>query len=354
MNQQEKEGISFCIPVHNAGGYVEETISTILAQDLADFEIICVEDGSDDDSWEVLRHLSEQHDVIRLYRNETGRGVCFTRNRMIDLAQKKYIWFVDADDLLVPGSAGRLLAQAEERSADVLFGRVRSFEDEKKPDMDETAQWGTGEIVEADPAVPWTFFGRDQYEIRSCGIWLGLFRKAFLDDNHMRFHQELVRGEDYTFIYEISMLPEKRVITSDLYSYCYRLKPFNRTPEEEKSFQKLCVENDIKSLEILRANPNADRPENRLIVRDFTVGAVQDILLCLQWITDIGFVRYTLRYLKSGGYYPFKYVTNTRNIIMKKKYQYLAYEPVFWLYYTKRLILNRYYNWKTAKRAADE
>jgi len=299
-----------------------------------------VDDGSDDTSWEVMQRLSEQNEAIRIYQNKKGMGVCFTRNQMIDLAQKKYIWFVDADDLLVPGCAARLLSKAEERSADVLFGRVWSFldEDEDKLDLTEVSGKGTGEITEADPEVPWSFFATDQYNLRSCGIWNGLYRKEFLDVNHIRFHEELVRGEDYTFIYDISMVPEKRCMLADIYAYCYRLRPIHYTTQSRTAFHILCVNSDIASLEALNANPNSKRPENRTIVRDYTVGTTQDIMLCMLKITDVGFVRKTLKYLRANGYFPYKYIKNTRNIKMPKKFEILAYEPVFRLYYPIKLV----------------
>ena len=352
MSDQKKEtcqaGISFCVPVHNAKVYVEGTIASILAQDLPDFEIICVDDGSDDGSWEVLRRLSEEYEQIRIYQHETGRGVSHTRNRMIDLAKKKYVWFVDADDLLVPGAAGRVLLLAEEQSADVLFGRVMSFLHEETLKMDETARMGTGEITEADPSVPWTFFSTDQYGLRSCGIWNGPYRKAFLDANHLRFHEELTRGEDYTFLYEISLLPEKKAMTADLYTICYRLKAPVYTTQTRNAYYKLCVDSDIASLKILDANPDTKRPENRLIVRDYTVGAMEAIMIYLSRIADMGYVWRTLRYLKSNGYYPFRHVTNTRNMKGNEKFRVLAYEPVFRILYPIKYMIIL---WRDRKKA---
>lgn len=328
-NTADGAGISFCIPVHNAAEYVERTIMSVLAQNLPDYEIICIDDGSQDGSSEILQRLSAQYETIRVYQNEAGRGVSFTRNRMIDLARKKYVWFVDADDLLVPESAGKILMFAEERQADAMFGRVRSFLHEEELNMAEISRMGTGEIAEGDVNVPWSFFSTDQYGIRSCGVWNGPYRKAFLDENQLRFHEELVRGEDYTFLYEICMLPQKRVMTADLYTICYRLKNPSYTTQSRNAYCKLCIDSDIESMKILEANPNSKRPENALIVRDYRIGAMEAIMIFMIKITDMGYVRRVMKYLKANGYYPFRHVTNTRNIREKKKFRLLTYEPLF-------------------------
>lgn len=89
------------MPVYNAGKYISEAINSILAQTYNDWELIIVNDGSSDNSEEII--LSYAADPrIKYSTNAHNKGLIYTRNRMIEMAEGEYIAFLDSDDISMP------------------------------------------------------------------------------------------------------------------------------------------------------------------------------------------------------------------------------------------------------------
>lgn len=89
--------VSVIVPVKNAAPYIAETIKSVLAQDYQDFELILVDDGSDDDSVKIMNGYAS--DKVSIIANQNAKGAAGARNTGIDKASGRYIAFIDADDL---------------------------------------------------------------------------------------------------------------------------------------------------------------------------------------------------------------------------------------------------------------
>jgi glycosyltransferase involved in cell wall biosynthesis len=96
--------VSVIIPVYNAASFVSEAVESALAQPET-AEIVLVEDGSPDNSWEVCKALTEKYEKVHLYRHPGGvnRGACASRNLGMEKSTCGYIAFLDADDFYLPG-----------------------------------------------------------------------------------------------------------------------------------------------------------------------------------------------------------------------------------------------------------
>src|SRR5689334_17934365 len=88
--------ISFCIPVHNAENYLEETLQSVLDQDYSNIEIICVDDHSTDNSVNILKKFSPR---IKFFVAKKF-GAAAARNVAFEKSNGDYIVFFDADDLI--------------------------------------------------------------------------------------------------------------------------------------------------------------------------------------------------------------------------------------------------------------
>ena len=91
--------ISVIIPVYNTSNYLRDAFNSILTQSLHDIEIIAINDGSTDNSLDVLRELQKIDSPIKIFTQE-NLGVSIARNKGIELATGKYIYFFDSDDIL--------------------------------------------------------------------------------------------------------------------------------------------------------------------------------------------------------------------------------------------------------------
>ena len=91
---------SLCIPVYNSGAICAKAIESALQQDFKDYEIVIVDDCSNDNSWEVLKGFADMHEKIKLFKNEMNLGMTANWDRCLALAQGKYIGFVHHDDAI--------------------------------------------------------------------------------------------------------------------------------------------------------------------------------------------------------------------------------------------------------------
>lgn len=111
--------ISICIPTYNRKEYLKETLASIFAQTYCDYEIVIVDDGSTDGTEQMLKEAGHN---IR-YHWQENRGDATARNKLIELAQGRYITFIDSDDLLMPDAVERM-AEVVKREPDdiVVYG----------------------------------------------------------------------------------------------------------------------------------------------------------------------------------------------------------------------------------------
>ena len=99
---------SIIIPIYNASKTLEKCLGSVLSQSFQSFEIICIDDGSTDSSWEILCDFSFQDTRIKCHR-QPNSGPSAARNKGLKEANGNYILFVDSDDYLYNDSAFHIL-----------------------------------------------------------------------------------------------------------------------------------------------------------------------------------------------------------------------------------------------------
>lgn len=115
--------ISVIIPVYNSREFISKCMDSIICQTFSDFEVICVDDGSIDESYTILSGYSQRYKNIQVVRQQNmGQGVA--RNKGVALARGKYVKFVDADDFLHPDALRILYDTAERTKADIIVGKA--------------------------------------------------------------------------------------------------------------------------------------------------------------------------------------------------------------------------------------
>lgn len=112
--------ISVVVPIYNAGQYLQETLDSICGQTLGEMEIICVDDGSTDNSQEILRVMAEKDPRIKII-HQANAGPGAARNTGLRAASGEYLAFLDADDLYEPDMLSTLYSQAKQHHADVVM-----------------------------------------------------------------------------------------------------------------------------------------------------------------------------------------------------------------------------------------
>ena len=126
MRNAATPSLSVVIPVHNRAGCVRAAVESALAQDVADIEVVCVDDASIDDSAAVLAGCAARDPRVRVVTLPKNGGTGVSRKTGILAARGEYLLCLDADDLLLPGVCGRLLATVRRRGLDVMQFRCRA------------------------------------------------------------------------------------------------------------------------------------------------------------------------------------------------------------------------------------
>ncbi|MFC1851864.1 glycosyltransferase family 2 protein, partial [candidate division CSSED10-310 bacterium] len=120
--------ISIIIPAYNVGQYIGKCLSSLYRQNEKNFEIIVVDDGSNDDTLQQLRQF--QNPKLQLIRNKDNRGPSYARNRALSLATGEWVAFVDADDWCDQERFKRFLMIADEKQVDMIADDVHISSDE--------------------------------------------------------------------------------------------------------------------------------------------------------------------------------------------------------------------------------
>lgn len=111
---------SVVIPIYNAERYIENTINSVLNQTEKNFELICVDDCSTDNTVQIIKALQEKDDRIVLLSNEKNSKVSFTRNHGISKAKCDYVALLDADDMWEPTFLEKVLKKKDEKNANIV------------------------------------------------------------------------------------------------------------------------------------------------------------------------------------------------------------------------------------------
>lgn len=204
--------VSVIVPARNAGSLLQSCIDSIRRQSLADFELILVDDASDDETPSIIAAAAADNRVVTL-RLDRQRGAAGARNRGIERARGDYLVFVDADDFWGRDDMlAELLASARAHAADlVTFG----FE---RVDM-QGRSLGTC----TDPEGCFHPASDDGWRIRY-NPWAKFIDRRFVLRHALRFDESLPLAEDAAFSVALYCRAE-RIVNLDRAYYCYRINP---------------------------------------------------------------------------------------------------------------------------------
>ncbi|MFB7089566.1 glycosyltransferase family 2 protein [Streptomyces sp. NPDC056296] len=210
--------LSVIVPCFNIEAYVPETVTSLRNNARDDFEFIFVEDRSTkDDTYEALLALTEPLEHSRVIRHETNGGLATARNTGIDVAEGRWLTFLDGDDWLAPGYLARLVETAERLDVDfVRTDHVQVTGLERKIHRAPEGRRNTvldprGSILPVD----------DTTMVDYPYAWAGVYHRRLLDRGMLRFHDGLRTAEDRPWVWELHRRAESYAVAS-LHGVFYR------------------------------------------------------------------------------------------------------------------------------------
>ena len=190
--------ISVIMPIYNAGEYLARAVSDVLNQTLTDIELICVNDGSTDDSYDILEEVQKEDNRISLI-SEDNFGPSVARNRGLREATGKYVMFLDADDMFEPTLLETLYEIAERDNLDVAVTGFDIFNDSQNrlfPATEEpnAAIFAGGGVTSKNEHPDYILSSTTGY------VWNKLYRASFIRDKKLAFDPDLYVFEDVHFV----------------------------------------------------------------------------------------------------------------------------------------------------------
>jgi glycosyltransferase involved in cell wall biosynthesis/FMN phosphatase YigB (HAD superfamily) len=131
--------ISVIIPSFNHARYIDQAIDSVLRQSFHDWELIIIDDASEDDSWDIIGNYEDER--IRTLRHDANQGAHHTINEGLGLAQGDYLTILNSDDCYTPERLQRLYQQATEDDIDFLAARVLPIAADGTPLDDPNSHW---------------------------------------------------------------------------------------------------------------------------------------------------------------------------------------------------------------------
>lgn len=204
-----KPKISVIVPVYNTAKYLKECLDSLLNQTLSDIEIICVNDGSTDDSLNILKEYASKDVRIKLL-NQKNSGAAYSRNRALSFARAKYVQFLDSDDYYELNMLEKLYESALKNQADLVVCSANIL-DNKTGKLNTSETWPLWlSKVKFDNVFNWMDCPEDIFVLFHCNPWHKLWSKDLIVSNHLSF-QDLSSSNDFSFDF-IGRLYAKRIV----------------------------------------------------------------------------------------------------------------------------------------------
>ncbi len=192
-----KKKYSVIIPVYNAAKTLERCLESVICQQRTDVEIIVVNDGSCDESGQIISDFMKSNDNIICITQENA-GVSHARNAGLSKAAGEYITFIDSDDYVEQNYFSELDRMGREEDSDLII-----FSYHLIGGLDETVRKQYEILTQAqtrEKKLELLLSGREIMQ-----PWNKRFRRSVIEQNHLRFIEELLAGEDMNFCLAYAM-----------------------------------------------------------------------------------------------------------------------------------------------------
>lgn len=234
----EKTKVSVIMPVYNAAKFLDDSISTVISQTEKNIELLCVDDGSTDESANIIKKYMANDERIKYFRQEnSGAGVA--RNTGMKLAQGEYLLFLDADDCFEKTLIEESFFRAKSLDADILVfgGDCFSYWDKA---LVKPASWlfleseldhesiEKGYLCEADKKSK-------LFTFTTTTVWNKLFKKSFIEANNICFQKIYVVDSMY-FVMLAMMLANRIAILNKLFVHYRCDNPDSQLSKSNKNF----------------------------------------------------------------------------------------------------------------------
>lgn len=220
INQTPK--VSIIVPIYNAAEYLSRSIQCLINQTLDDIEIILVDDGSTDESYQICERYQSKDKRIKLF-HKTNEGQGIARNYGIEHASGEFVGFMDSDDTVDVNMFKELYEKAQSCEADMVY----SFMENEIMSKDiwfenfiaDTKEYRVEVINQIIGSLPI----EQEDSILGMSVWRSIFRRELINSRNIRFISERkVNSEDMLFNFDFLINCNKvAFVDKAFYKYCH-------------------------------------------------------------------------------------------------------------------------------------
>lgn len=251
--------ISIIIPIYNAETYLANCIKSVINQDFSQFELILIDDGSTDNSLDIIKSFSKNSRII--YQSIPNAGVSNARNLGLKLSKGEYIMFVDADDWLEPKTLSKCFYHSSKHNLDVLFfswfktdshnkRKVTTLEENSIQIINNNVSWLKNRCIglmngELSKTVPIDLYNTP---------WAKLYKSSVINDNSINFKpRHFVGMEDVLFNIELFQKVNFIGYLNE-YLYNYRIDSDNSLTKTDVDKMDWKLKNLIQEIKNIKAS----------------------------------------------------------------------------------------------------
>lgn len=256
--------LSVIVPVYNVEKFLPKCVDSILNQTYKDFELILVNDGSTDHCPIICEEYAKKDARIKVAHKENG-GLSDARNTGINIAQGKYISFIDGDDFIIEKAYEILIGEAERNNLDIIIGNAMNFYSEEEQKLKMKKRSFPNEIMSG------TEFLKKSYKERAmvhCVV-ASIYKSKLIKENKL-FFKKGIYHEDNLWTPQI-FLKAKRVMYYDLDFYMHVQREGSITKLDDKTKNGIDLINIC--YELAETYGNIQDNETKKILNDILISS---------------------------------------------------------------------------------
>ncbi len=267
--------ISIIIPFQNVENYITKCLSSVVNQTLKDIEIICINDGSKDESYTIVEDFAKNDNRITILNTNKPSGQAHARNLGLKVASGEYIGFVDSDDWIELDMFEKMYNKAKSEYTDITMCQAKLYDD-KTNEFSQTDYYDLKNLEKFGNSVFSPYDAKDEILNINVVLWNKIYKREFLEQIGETFPEGYIY-EDLPFFFG-TFLKAKRIniIWESLYYYRRNRKFSTMQNADKKIYDRI---------------PMVSLTYNKLKEAEFYKEKEVDIL---SWIVDDIFHRFTL------------------------------------------------------------
>lgn len=311
--------ITVILPVYNVEKYLKQCLDSIVNQTFKDFECLCVNDGSTDNSLSILQEYAQKDKRFKIITQKNG-GTSVARNTGIKHTNTKYLTFIDSDDWITENYLEILYNKIEETNADIVRASYKFY-------FEEDNSYKSAKIREIHKINTNSNIERLYKGYAGAFVWAKLYKTTLLKDNNILFYEGFTAedcpfsslvylySKKITFIsdellfyrkYNLSMTANtQKQLTDAFYNFITLTKDLQNRNFTDKEIKKFCIDIFLYKL------GNLGKKVSKEKAKEIYPSAIEHIMFLKEWALNLGLsykfkINLSIFLLKSFNTFSFK------------------------------------------------